>query len=212
MNLKYKTSLLLRYKIGGAVASAAMMLTLWAPKAFAVDGATMEISGNGNGSDNTITVVSTNTCDVTQKANTSVGAVVGASSSTGGNTANGNTGGSTTINTGNATSTATVDVTGGSNTATDPCCCQSQTPASGPALISGNGNNTDNVIADVSTKSTTVKQKAKTRVRALVGAKTKTGKNTAKNNTGPGDVKVDTGTANSTAELTVTGGVNDLNP
>lgn len=202
----------IKYKVGGAVALAVLMLTVLAPKAFAdsIDGSGLEISGNGNGSDNTITVVSTQSCDVTQTANTYVEAMVGASSSTGGNTASNNTGGTTAIDTGNATATAIVEVTGGSNTATDPCCCQSPAPISNPALISGNGNNTTNTITDVSAKSSSIKQKAKTKVFALVGARAKTGKNKAKNNTGPGDVTIDTGTANSTAELIVTGGTNDL--
>lgn len=199
----------LKYKIGGAIASAALMLTLLAPKAFADSG--LEISGNGSGSKNTITVVSSSACDVTQKANTSVSAVVGASSSTGGNTANNNTGGTTKIDTGDATSTATVTVSGGSNTATDPCCCQSSTPTADPALISGNGNNTTNTISDVSAKTSSIKQKAKTAVRALVSAKAKTGKNKASNNTGSGTT-VQTGDATSTSSVDVTGGVNELNP
>ena len=205
----------LKFRIGGAIASAALMLTVLAPKAFAdttdgYNGSGLEISGNGSGSNNTIIVTSTQSCDVSQKANTYVEALVSASSSTGGNTASNNTGGSTAIDTGNATSTATVDVTGGSNTATDPCCCQSQAPTGSPALISGNGDETTNIITDVSAKISSIKQKAKTRVGATVLAKAKTGKNKAKNNTGPGDVSVDTGTANSTAGVTVTGGTNDL--
>ena len=207
----------MRYKIGGALASAVLMLTLLAPKAFATDeinGSTLEISGNGNGSNNTITVVSAQSCDVTQKANTSVEALVGASSDTGGNTANGNTGGTTEIDTGNATSTATVDVTGGSNTATDPCCCNQECPDGqnpNSALISGNGNNSTNTIIDVSAKSSSIKQKAKTAVGAIVLAKAKTGKNKANNNTGSGTT-VKTGNAISTSGVDVTGGTNTLNP
>ena len=206
----------MRYKIGGAVASAVLMLTLLAPTAFAdtTDGSTLEISGNGNGSTNTIVVTSTQSCDVEQKANTSVEALVGASSSTGGNTANGNTGGTTEIDTGNATSTATVTVTGGSNTATDPCCCNQECPDGqnpNSALISGNGNNSTNTIIDVSAKSSSIKQKAKTAVGAIVLAKAKTGKNKANNNTGSGTT-VKTGNAVSTSGVDVTGGTNTLNP
>ncbi|MFH0936831.1 MAG: hypothetical protein V1808_00885 [Candidatus Daviesbacteria bacterium] len=197
----------MKYKVSGAVASAALMLTLLVPKAFA--DSTLQISGNGNGSGNTITVVSGNTCDVTQKANTYVGVVLSATSSTGGNTANNNTGGTTDILSGNATATVNMTVTGGSNIANDPCCCQSPAPTSSPALISGNGNNSTNVISDVSTKDSSLKQKAKTKVGALVGTKAKTGKNKANGNLGSG-TKIDTGNVTSSADLIVTGGTNTL--
>lgn len=203
----------LKYKVGGAIASAALMLTVFAPKAFA--DSSLEISGNGDGSTNTIAVSSTQSCEVKQKANTEVLAEVYTSASTGGNEASGNTGGSVTVDTGNATATSTVDVTGGSNTAVNPCCCPSPAPestteSSGSALISGNGANTTNTVAASKSKSSKVKQKANTGVLAGVRTKAKTGKNRANSNTGPGSVLVDTGTANSTADVLVTGGTNDL--
>jgi hypothetical protein len=191
--------------VTGAV-SAAIAMASFAPAAFAAD---LEITGNGMGSSNTIVVTNTSTCSVTQKANTNVEALVGASASTGGNTASYNTGGDTSITTGDATATATMTVIGGSNTATDPCCC---TPTSEPPSteISGNGVDTTNAVVLADVKSSTIKQKAKTSVGALVKAKAKTGKNKAKYNTG-GTTSVNTGAATSTSELLVEGGVNTLN-
>lgn len=200
----------LKYKIAGFVASAALMLTVLAPKAFA--DSTLEISGNGDSSTNTIVATSTKTCEVKQKANTEVLAEVYTSASTGGNTANSNTGGNVTIDTGDATAVSTVTVTGGSNTAVDPCCCIQELngQSSDPAIISGNGVDTTNTIVATKSKSSKVKQKANTGVLAGVRTKAKTGKNKANSNTGPGDVEVKTGKADSTSDVLVTGGTNDL--
>ena len=203
----------MKYKVGGVVASAVLMLTLLAPKALA--DTSLEISGNGEGSTNTIVATHVESCEVTQKANTEVVALVNTSASTGGNEASGNTGGNVTVDTGNATATSTVDVTGGSNIAVNPCCCQGpcpdgQTDTSSSALISGNGANTTNTVVATKSKSSKVKQKANTGVLAGVTTKAKTGKNKANSNTGPGTVKIDTGTAASTTDALVTGGPNDF--
>ena len=195
----------LTYKLGAAISSGAIALFAFAPSVFA---ANLEITGNGPNSDNTIVVANTSSCTVSQKANTNVEALVGASASTGGNTANGNVGGTTSITTGDAMATATMTVIGGSNTATDPCCC---TPAAEPPTseISGNGPNTDNDIVVANVKNTTIRQRARTRVRALVGAKAKTGKNTSNGNVGTGTT-IGTGVANATSDLEVIGGTNNL--
>lgn len=198
------------YKVGVGISSAALMAAMFAPSAFAAD---LEITDNGAGSTNKIEVTSTSNCEVKQTANTNVGALVGASANTGGNTANNNTGGSTSITTGNATATATVTVNGGSNTATDPCCCDSQCNgnSSPSAEIDNNGVGSNNLIKVTKTKNSKIRQRSNTNVEALVGAKAKTGKNKAKNNTG-GSVDITTGNADSSADLTVNGGTNEINP
>ncbi|KKP48252.1 MAG: Mucin-like protein [Candidatus Woesebacteria bacterium GW2011_GWA1_33_30] len=193
-------------KLATGVVSATVAMMSFVPMVF---GANLEIIDNGVGSDNTIVVTNSSSCTVSQKANTNVDALIGASASTGGNTANGNTGGTVGITTGDANAASTMTVTGGNNSATDPCCC---TPLAVPPTteISGNGVNSTNNIVVANTKDTTVRQRARTRVSALVKAKAKTGKNTANGNTGAGTT-VSTGVSTSTSDLTVTGGLNTLN-
>ena len=202
------------YKLAAGTGAAILAAALMTGSALAAD---LEISGNGAGSDNDIIVTEQSCCTVVQSSTTNVGAWVGASAATGGNTASGNTGGDTSITTGDATSTAGVTVTGGSNTATNPCCCQSD-PCNGEdcvggehsVLISGNGFNSDNTVVITKKKKSTVVQETETNVWAGVKAKARTGRNRARNNTG-GSTTIDTGAATSDAFVDVTGGSNTLN-
>ncbi|MEK7550737.1 MAG: hypothetical protein AAB535_03050 [Patescibacteria group bacterium] len=193
-------------KLAMGAISATIAMGTFAPMAFA---ANLEIIGNGVNSINTIVIANSSDCTVSQKANTNVEALIGASASTGGNTANGNVGGTTSITTGNADAMATMTVNGGTNTATDPCCCTPD-PTTPTIEISGNGVNTTNDVVVANTKSSTIRQRARTSVGALVKAKAKTGKNTANGNVGTGTT-VNTGVSTSTTDLTVTGGSNTLN-
>ncbi len=199
-----------KLKVSGVLASAALMLSLFAPKAFA--DSTLEISRNGANSDNKIDVKVENNCEVKQKSNTVANVGVSVSSNTGGNVASGNTGGDTSINTGNITTNITVSTTGGSNTATDPCCCQqcSSGDQTNSALISGNGYNSNNDIKVNKKKNSKITQTANTLAAVGIGTTGKTGKNTAKNNTG-GTTSVDTGKIETTVDVTTAGGANTLN-
>lgn len=194
------------YKLAAGVAGSAMLLSLFATSVLADS----TISGNGNGSDNTIVVTDTSNCLVAQGSATLVLAEVSAKASTGGNKANGNTGGDVTIDTGNASATSKMTVTGGDNTVTNPCCCT--TSPAGPAdpTITGNGNNSVNTIVSSGTKNSATIQAGITGAAARVKAKAKTGKNKANNNTGSGAVKVTTGNGTSSSTLNVTGGSNSL--
>ena len=201
------------YKGGAALATASLMGLLLTGGVLAAD---LEITDNGADSHNKIEVKVENKCEVVQATETNVEALVGASASTGGNTASGNTGGDTSITTGNATATATLTVTGGSNTATDPCCCQKNCCEEGctdglTAKISDNGARSHNKIKVTKKGASSLVQAGSTNVGALVGARAKTGKNKAKNNTG-GTTTIDTGTARSDAFLEVIGGSNTINP
>lgn len=203
----------LKYKVGAGIVTASLLLSSMATAAFADVAA--EISGNGSGSINNIYIKNKSDCKVYQKNSTAVLTEIQSSASTGGNTANGNTGGDVTIDTGNATSTVGVSVEGGSNTASNPCCCtcdgcESQ-PAEQTALISGNGESSINSVTLKKKKSSEVKQKNKTEVLTGVLSKAKTGRNKAKNNTG-GTVDVLTGNAESTVDVLVTAPSNSLNP
>lgn len=78
--------------------------------------------------------------------------------------------------------------------------------------ISGNGADSKNEVEVVGTggQSTTVEQKNKVVVEAVVAASANTGNNSvSKNTTNGGDVTLDTGKADASAYLTVTGGNND---
>jgi hypothetical protein len=204
----------MKYKLSGAIASGILMFSVMAPNAFAVtvDGSVLVIAGNGANSTNNITAVSSSTCDVTQKANTNVLSEVGVVGKTGDNSANNNTGGTTSIQSGDVTLSATVNVSGGSNTATDPCCCKAPAGSSYSGVVGviyGNGKNSTNNVTEISTKSSAITQKAKTSIAAVVGTKAKTGKNTANGNVGSG-TSIVSGNVSATAGLNVTGGINKL--
>ena len=195
-------------RLASTVSAMTLMLTVSMP----VYAADLEISGNGAGSNNTINVTDVCNVSVSQTSKTKAYVSVNATSSTGNNSADNNTGGDVTIDTGNANTSVNTTVLGGSNEATAPSCCVCEAaPAS--ALISGNGNNSDNVVNDTSVQNTTVDQRTRTRAKVRVKkAKSRTGKNSANGNTGPGLVEVLTGNANTTVDTTVEGGSNTLNP
>lgn len=196
-------NMLRKIAVGGV--SAAIALGSYAPMAFAAD---LTISGNGNQSTNAIVVNNVSGCEVSQNSNTNVSAVISATSSSGGNTANNNTGdGGVGIDTGNASTTVDMSVTGGNNSATDPCCPCGQSHESS-AEIKNNGNKTENAVVLTNTSVMSLIQKAKTKVNAVLSAKSKTGKNKANNNTGGGNVMVETGSSTTEVGLTVEGGSN----
>ena len=202
----------LYFKLVAGMGAAIVAGALLAGSTFAAD---IVIKDNGMGSSNKIVVSNIETCTVVQGSETNVLAAVSASASTGGNSANYNTGGNVTVKSGNASATATMTVTGGSNTATNPCCCEVNPCGCGgtsvpSVVIADNGVFSCNKVKLTNYSSSTVIQGASTNVGANVGAKAKTGKNKAWFNTG-GTTNVTSGKATSSATLTVTGGSNTLN-
>jgi hypothetical protein len=186
-------------------ASASLLVTAFAPLALAAD---LEISGNGNKSENTIVQNDTTTTTIGQSNESLILTVAVSSASTGGNSASGNTGGDVTVKSGNATSTTDVTVTGSSNTAALPT-CGCDTVAS-TALISGNGNKSENKIINKTTTKTKVEQGNESFVGTLAVSKAKTGKNKAKNNTGSGATSVTSGNSTSGTTVNVSGSTNTL--
>lgn len=79
---------------------------------------TILIQGNGAGSVNKVKVNQSQACNITQSNNTTIVNGVTVISNTGGNKANGNTGGTTNITTGNVQSIISIVNGGSSNTAT----------------------------------------------------------------------------------------------
>lgn len=175
-------------KLATAIATGALLLNAFTPIAFA--GTTIQISGNGVGSNNYANVTQTSTTAVNQTNNANVTNNVDADADTGDNKANFNTGGNVTVNTGNANVTANVSNTLNSNQAEVKCCQAGNTDV----LIEGNGAFSNNVVNLTSNGTTAVNQNNNAYVNNDVDADADTGDNSAKWNTG-GDVTVNTGNA-----------------
>jgi hypothetical protein len=197
-------------RLSAGIASAALLGATVVAPAFAtpaVDG----ISIIGNGTDSTNKVYVDNSSSTYVKQSNSVEAVIGidSSSNSGGNKANGNTGGSTSIATGDATSNVDVVVVGGVNVAlTDGCGC---VPEEQDVTIAGNGSDSYNKVKLNNASSQTVKQKNTVSTAIGITSVAKTGKNKANNNTGSG-TGITTGDSKSKVGVLVGGGLNLLNP
>jgi hypothetical protein len=175
-------------KLATAIATGALLLNAFTPIAFA--STTIQISGNGAGSDNYANVTQTSTTVVNQTNTANVTNNVNANADTGDNKANFNTGGNVTINTGNANITANVSNTLNSNQAEVKCCQAGNTDV----LIEGNGAFSNNTVNLTQVGATSVNQNNNAYVTNNVDAYADTGDNKAKWNTG-GDVTINTGNA-----------------
>ncbi len=194
------------FKLSGALATSALIASMIAPAAFA---ATVNISGNGAKSSNSVWLSNSNTTNVSQTNVSSVTTSIGSSASTGGNKANGNTGGDVSITTGDATSNVGVSVTGGGNEATLPSCLCDQ--PSDLINISDNGYRSRNHVGVRNRNRLDVDQTNISSVDTTVWSKAKTGKNTANHNT-DGTTSIDTGWASSNVFVEVVNPSNTLNP
>ena len=169
--------------------------SLLANAALPVLATTIQITGNGTESENTVEVEQTSTTGVTQTNDASITNNVNLSASTGGNTASDNTSGNVTIKTGDATSKATVENTVNSNQAEVGCCDTGDVDV----LISGNGTDTENKVEieggeKKDAPGVYITQDNDSHITNNVDAYAKAGKNEAEDNTG-GDVEIDTGSA-----------------
>lgn len=191
-------------KISTIVASAAILVSVASPMAYAADN---EISGNGYDSTNKIIESTTNTTLVEQSNVSNVGTSIVSTANTGGNEASGNTGGDVSIQTGKATNNTSVTVTTGGNVANIATCCGCN--AGGSDLISGNGAKSYNKIKNTVTNTLVAGQGNVSNVLTGVETKAKTGKNKAKNNTN-GSVSITTKKASNTTSVDVLTGDNTL--
>jgi hypothetical protein len=194
----------LMFKVGGALATGAIIASGFAGAAFADS----SITGNGVGSINTINNSSVCYATVVQTNDSYIKTDVNQSANTGGNTANSNTGGNVSITTGDVNQSATVTVDGSSNTATAPSCCGCQEITVG-GTIDGNGVGSINAVNNSTVKVTSSVQTNKSKIKTTVRQKAKTGKNNSNSNTG-GTVGVTTGGATQDATVGVTGSTNTL--
>ncbi len=189
-------------KLTTAFATGAVLLNALAPLAAA--DTTLTISGNGSNSSNATAVSSTTTNSVVQTNTANISNNVDVSNNTGGNTANNNTGGDVAVTSGNATTAVAVQNTANSNSANlTNCNCDNDVNAT----ISGNGTNSDNTVALDNHNTTALYQTNVANVSNNVDVNSKTGHNTADNNTG-GDVKLTSGNANTTVVLGTTANAN----
>lgn len=193
-------------KLGAAVAMAIVIASTMASAALA--DTTVDVSGNGVNSTNNVTVNNTNNTTVNQTNNSTIVTDVDAESSTGGNNANYNTGGDVNITTGDANTKVKVSVGGSTNSAVLPDCICNTTNNS--VNVTDNGVDSNNTVNLKNKNNLTVKQKNNTVVVTDVDAKSKTGKNSANYNTGPGSTGISTGNATTKVKVKVTGSSNTL--
>lgn len=177
-------------KLSAAVAMAAVIGSALAPVAMADS---INISGNGMNSNNTVVVTNSNVTTVNQTNHSLIVNGISAVSNSGGNTANGNTGDDVNVTSGNATTNVTVNNTGPSNDADLPeCGCPTHNTT---VNIEKNGKNTTNTVVETNTNALLVNQKNRSAIINMIGAKAKSGKNKANGNTGSGDTTVKAGNA-----------------
>lgn len=195
-------------RIAVAITTGSLLVATLLPGAAFAD-TTVVISDNGPSSNNTVNVSNNSTTNVVQGTIINVEVEQNAIAKTGNNTANGNTNASVNITTGNATASNDVNVTGGSNTANiTGCGCNNTTDN---VTISGNGPGSKNKVDISNKKSKGILQGSMIGVGVGQFAKAKTGKNQASGNTGGGSIKINTGHANSSNSVGVTGPTNTLN-
>lgn len=183
----------LTIKIATAVSSAALIVSSFATPLMAT---TVEISGNGSDSDNTVAVQQTNTTVVTQTNTANISNNIDIDANTGDNSAEDNTGGDVSIDTGDASATVGVSTTANSNQADVSGCCAGDTSIK----VSGNGSDSDNKVGLKTTNNTVVTQNNDANISNDVDVDLDTGGNDAEDNTG-GNVAIDTGDADATVTI-----------
>ncbi|MBI2443523.1 MAG: hypothetical protein HYV40_06510 [Candidatus Levybacteria bacterium] len=158
----------------------------------------VKIAGNGAWSDNKVDLDTKNVTTVFQTNDAYVTNYIDADAKTGGNDANGNTGGDVTILTGNAKTNVDVSTTANANIATVGG--GTGDGNSLKAIISGNGAYSDNDIYLDFIRDTLLVQDNYANVYNWVDADATTGWNDANYNTG-GDVAIKTGDAKAYVDI-----------
>lgn len=197
-----------KFAIGFTVGT--LMLSAIVP---ALADTTVDVLGNGTGSDNYVKVKEKCVQKVKQSNTTNANITLDLSGNTGYNNANNNTGGTQTVQTGDVDNTADVTVTGGENSASLPdCCCGEQEGGSqANVTVADNGSNTTNTVRVKKVKKQKVRQRTRTNATVEGTLSGTTGTNDANSNTGTG-TEVNTGNVNNEATVDVSGGSNALNP
>jgi hypothetical protein len=161
------------------------MLALVVPTAIAQE---IVITGNGAGSNNEVTVTSTQQTNVQQTNTAEVSNNIATDANTGGNTASDNTGENVNIQTGNVeTTTQATNTLNYSEANIEPCDCV----ASFTTKISGNGTGLGNIINNTYVSQTNLSVNQSASVINNLTTNANTGNNTANNNSG--NVSITTG-------------------
>jgi len=169
------------------------------------------ISGNGSDSDNTVNLSSDPSLTLVQGNTAVISNNVDADANSGGNKANDNTGGDTTVKTGDATSHVGVDNMVNFNAASADCGCVSDVFAK----IAGNGTDSDNAINAELGGGREAFQASEALLGNDVNGDAKTGYNKADDNTGPAGIDpvfVQTGDSDSWTSVSNTGNANVFGP
>lgn len=187
--------------VASVIATGAILMYSFVPPAFAAT--TLQITGNGSGSENKAEVSTQQETTVVQKNDANITNNVDAKAQTGDNQANDNTNGNVSIHTGSATSTVDVSNAANKNQADISNCgtCNGNTEVT----ISGNGSNSENKAELENKNQTSVYQDNNARINNKIYAEAETGENSANRNTG-GDVGITTGSA--TTNVTVSNSAN----
>lgn len=155
----------------------------------------LTISGNGEGSQNEISVTSQTTTTIEQTNQAQINNDVQTSTDTGNNEASGDTSGNTNISTGYASSETTVENQANVSRVNNECC-----PTPGvTANISGNGEGSQNNINVENTNQTNVNVEQTADISNEISGSINTGYNEASNNNG--DISIDTGDITATANI-----------
>jgi len=193
----------LKKQIFSVMTAGALVLSVSAP-AFA--GTTIEISGNGAGSDNSTQVTQSNTNTVTQNNDAHVDNHVDSNANSGNNKADFNTGGDVTVNTGTAKTDTNVTNTLNSNTAQTGCsACQT---GNTDVTVNGNGAGSQNQVKLTDYNTTRVTQDNHAGVWNSVDSNADSGSNKANSNTG-GTVTVNTGVAKAITNVSTSANANN---
>lgn len=198
----------IKTKIAGAIATGTILAAVFTSGAFAATN-TVTVKNNGAGSTNTAISVNKQKTKVRQTNLAVVGNLTGVIQDTGGNKANGNTGGGgVSVDSGNATTHVTNTTTTGGNTANiNSCECD---PGSNDITIQGNGAGSANTVVAVNKSTTKVSQFNGALVINGTFVAQNTGGNQANGNTGSGGVDVNSGNAEATVTSTTTTGGNSM--
>lgn len=180
-----------------AIATGAVLVNALAPIALAN---TVTVSGNGAFSDNHVNLTTNTTNAVNQTNDANITNNVSSNSSSGGNSANFNTGGNSTIVTGAANSTVNVTNDANLNKASLTNCGTCNGGATN-VTISGNGADSVNGANVTNANTNFLNQTNVANYDNNIKAKSSTGGNDSSYNTG-GDTTIVTGPASTTVDVT----------
>lgn len=190
-------------RITTAIATGAVLANALAPVALAN---TYSVTGNGAFSDSNVKVSNESTVKVNQTNDANIVNKVNSNASTGGNSANFNTGGDNVVKSGAATSSTSINNAANLNKASMPGCGACEGGAAN-VNVSGNGSYSDNTVKLNNDKKVVLNQDNTANVKNYVNADASTGGNDAKFNTG-GDTAIIAGPATTIVDLSTMANAN----